>query len=422
MIGEHTLPEAVSRIHVSMSGVLGCLVFCLLVSCSRETTSARSFPHGIDVDSAIWADLPKWQVGRPKDICAATSVASGCRILQEPQHPFLLDSSLFVFDRRQGLLELTLRGDFVRQWGDIGSYPEGYAQVAAAGWTSGRQLMVWDPIYFQVTVYDSSGAVVRRVSLRSQGRAEWQGREELTNLRISARRFTFLTIPPARSSTPALVQGHFWRTSADFKPQRVLNVSAITWRRLNHDLQPPSPLFPSIEQWATTPDGAIWYVPVRRHLELEHYNSVGGPIGKTTVAVSARPTTSLETVAERDRRIHIFAPDLDIRLLASKCRAQNDIACSTYSFFDRSARMTLAYPILSGMVASDDNGIWIREYPYGPSDSVRWVHVAQGGQPDGSLRLAVDDSLEHAAASDLLVSNIRHGFKMQLLHISKSKR
>ncbi|HEY4955262.1 MAG TPA: hypothetical protein VII02_10285, partial [Gemmatimonadaceae bacterium] len=127
-----------------------------------------------------------------------------------------------------------------------------------------------------------------------------------------------------------------------------------------------------------------------------------------------------ELVAERDRRIRQVVPDLDISSVPSKCRGEENIECMTFSFFDNSARLSPNYPMLSGIVASEDNGVWLREYPHDPADSVRWVHVTPAGRPDKSILLAVDDSLEHAGTSDLLVSNKRHKLVMRLLHFTEN--
>jgi hypothetical protein len=84
-----------------------CLIVAVAVAqfgCTRDSVAVSSFGKITQMDSLAWARVPRWAIEMGPRVCAPSSRASGCVILEAPQEVFS-GGDLLVFDKRQGLVE-----------------------------------------------------------------------------------------------------------------------------------------------------------------------------------------------------------------------------------------------------------------------------------------------------------------------------
>lgn len=359
-------------------------ILLALIGCNRDTRLAESFHSTIRVDSSTWARLPRWSLEFRHTLCDGFSQASGCKILVDPQNLFA-DGDLFVFDKRQGLVELSDDGAYKRTWADLGDYPNGYREVEDIARFGTGGLLMWDPDFFQVTLYDRFARVLNRISLRTQGKPEWKG-EQIKGLHLAKSGFVFLSVPSAENILQP-VRGRFWRANPpDFIPKQFLDVKALSDRQAGADLQPPLPFVRPTEDWALTREGTVWYVSPDTILRLSRYSSNGEALTQTIVGIHPSPVSSEDVLKARDDRIRRILSSGNPSELKHSCRGSLSIQCLTFRYFDSAATLTKHYPLVDMLVAASDYGAWI-ETVSAHVDSARWTHIMSTGIPDGMVVL-----------------------------------
>lgn len=366
--------------------------------CNQDKPLVVSFPQRMQLDSGAWDNVPRWSVAIGPEICSPSSQASGCKILEEPQEVFA-DTDLFVFDKRQGLLELSRLGVYKRTWGDLGDYNAGYRQVKEIGHTPDAGLLIWDPVFFEVTRYDSTGRVVGRSSLRTGNKPEWKS-EPVQGLHLTASSFVFLSVPTGKNVLSP-VRAHFWLARApDFVPLHVLDVEALSDRQEGDDLQPPIPFVRPTQQWALTRDGTIWYLVPDTVLRLRRYAVDGKALSETVIAIHPPRTNPSAMLKLRDQRITRTLHRADLVALGNGCKPPEGVQCLTYQFFDSAAKLSTHYPIIDVMIPQTDNTVWMQS-AHIRGDSVRWTHLSRAGAPDGMIILPVEMIIARADSEQL---------------------
>jgi hypothetical protein len=378
--------ESMHRIAAQLGLPFGLLV----LACSTDSPESRQPGASSVFDSS---DVPHWRVIGP-----AVAEIGG----REPHRDFLLvtiaggrilsDGRFLVADRSTGAISIfSGAGDFLRRFGGEGGGPGEFRALGWVGLAEEDTLLAWDIQLGRMTVFDTSGIVLRTYSpdLRDipflsavlvghlpGGGLVFSVPEPMEDdpprsprrVRGSVR---YLLLPEGGSEVLALFQGP----------------GTETHRRGGLRIESNLPILFAAASLATT---------VGEHLVVGSTDSLQlfsvRPDG--TVTAHARLPTQARPVAEEhvrlEHRSRVAAQDARWEQIARRMSAPADEWERALSFSRESLQQIPArdtFPAFSDLVGTSVGEVWVAEYPVPGAEVQRWVILGSDLKPQGRITL-----------------------------------